>query len=104
MGWPSEREATESALAIDPYFLPALLAKGTWLEGFGPRAAAAAMFANALKVAPPPAQWPAALRAQLEHARDFSTRYSDELDEFPRRTRASSRTCRSSFPKVAATA
>lgn len=77
-----EREAIESALTIDPYFLPALLAKSTWLERFGTRAAAAAMFANALKVAPPPAQWPAALRAQLEHARDFSTRYSEELDAF----------------------
>jgi aspartyl/asparaginyl beta-hydroxylase (cupin superfamily) len=77
-----EREAIESALAIDPYFLPALLAKAGWLERFGTRAAAAAMFANALKVAPPPPQWPANLRQQLEHARDFSTRYSDELDAF----------------------
>jgi aspartyl/asparaginyl beta-hydroxylase (cupin superfamily) len=77
-----EREAIESALAIDAYFLPALLAKGTWLERFGTRAAAAAVFANALKVAPPPAQWPAALRDQLERARAFSTRYSDELDGF----------------------
>ena len=83
-----EREAIESALTIDPYFLPALLAKGTWLERFSTRAAAAAMFANALKVAPPPAQWPAALRAQLEHARDFSTRYSDELDAFLERALA----------------
>jgi aspartyl/asparaginyl beta-hydroxylase (cupin superfamily) len=77
-----EREAIEAALALDPYFLPALLAKGGWLERFGRRASAAAMFANALKVAPPEQQWPANLRAQLEHAREFSARYSDELAAF----------------------
>jgi aspartate beta-hydroxylase len=77
-----EREAIEAALAVDAYFLPALLAKGGWLERFGRRATAAAMFANALKVAPPEAQWPQPLRAQLSHARDFSARYGDELAAF----------------------
>ncbi len=78
----AEREAIEAALALDPYFLPALLAKGDWLERFSRRASAAAMFANALRVAPPQQQWPANLRAQLEHARDFAARYSHELDAF----------------------
>lgn len=78
----AEREAIEAALAVDPYFLPALLAKGRWLERFGARAGAAATFANALKVAPPEPNWPQNLRHELAHARDFSSRYSDELDDF----------------------
>ncbi len=74
-----EREAIEAALAIDAYFLPALLAKGSWLERFGTRANAATTFANALKVAPPEAQWPAALRPQLTHARELATAHADQL-------------------------
>jgi aspartate beta-hydroxylase len=74
-----EREAIEAALAVDAYFLPALLAKGSWLERFSTRASAAAMFANALKVAPPEAQWPANLRAQLEHAREFAAAHAEDL-------------------------
>ena len=77
-----EREAIEAALVIDPYFLPALLAKGNWLERFGKRAAAAATFANALQVAPPAAQWPAALRPQLEHAREFAAAHAEDLHVF----------------------
>ncbi|RPI62447.1 MAG: aspartyl/asparaginyl beta-hydroxylase domain-containing protein, partial [Lysobacterales bacterium] len=77
-----EREAIEAALAVDAYFLPALLAKGSWLERFGTRASAAAMFTNALKVAPPEAQWPASLRLQLTHARDFAASHAEDLDAF----------------------
>ncbi len=77
-----EREAIEAALVVDAYFLPALLAKGSWLERFGTRAKAAAMFANALKVAPAAAQWPTALRSELEHAREIATAYAEELDAF----------------------
>jgi aspartyl/asparaginyl beta-hydroxylase (cupin superfamily) len=77
-----EREAIEAALAVDAYFLPALLAKGSWLERFGQRAGAAAMFANALKVAPAEAQWPANLRAQLTHAREADTAHAEELNTF----------------------
>jgi aspartyl/asparaginyl beta-hydroxylase (cupin superfamily) len=75
-----EREAIEAALVVDPYFLPALLAKGRWLERFGTRAGAATMFVNALKVAPPEPQWAHNLREHLEHARDFAASFSDELD------------------------
>jgi aspartyl/asparaginyl beta-hydroxylase (cupin superfamily) len=77
-----EREAIESALAIDPYFLPALVAKGRWLERFGTRAAAAAMYTNALRVAPPPAQWPTALRSDLEHARELVAAHAAALDGY----------------------
>jgi aspartyl/asparaginyl beta-hydroxylase (cupin superfamily) len=75
-----EREAIDAALAVDAYFVPALVAKGRWLERFGTRAGAATVFANALKVAPPEAHWPANLRPHLEHAREYAARFSDELD------------------------
>jgi len=78
----TEREAIEAALAVDPYYLPALLAKAHWLERFGTRAAAAAMFTNALKVAPPESHWAANQRPQLEHAREFAAGYAAEYDEF----------------------
>ncbi|HEX7238084.1 MAG TPA: aspartyl/asparaginyl beta-hydroxylase domain-containing protein [Gammaproteobacteria bacterium] len=77
-----EREAIEAALVIDPYFLPALLAKGSWFERFGKRAGAAATFANALQVAPPQAQWPANLRPQLQHAREFAAAHANDLHAF----------------------
>ena len=63
-----EMRALDAALAADPYFLPALLAKGAAFERQGRVRAAAAVFRNALKVAPPEAQWPAGLRAQLQQA------------------------------------
>jgi aspartate beta-hydroxylase len=75
-----EREAIEAALTVDPYFLPALLAKGRWLERFGTPTGAAAMFGNALRVAPPVRDWPAALRAELEHAREVVDRHAAALD------------------------
>src|SRR5262245_24018046 len=74
-----ERDAIEAALVVEAYLLPALLAKGSWLERFGSRASAAAMFANALKVAPAEAQWPANLRPQLTHARELATAHAEEL-------------------------
>lgn len=77
----AEREAIEAALELDAYFLPALLAKGSWLERFGTRAAAAAAFGNALRVAPPASQWPANLRRELEHAREVAYAQAEELGE-----------------------
>src|SRR5262245_11231797 len=74
-----EREAIDAALVVDAYFLPALLAKGSWLERFGKRASAAAMFANALKIAPPEAEWPIQLRPQLSHAREVATAHAEDL-------------------------
>jgi aspartate beta-hydroxylase len=76
-----EREAIEAALTVNAYFLPALLAKGRWLERFGTRAGASATFANALKIAPPPANWPAALRDDLEHAQQVVAAHTSALDE-----------------------
>ncbi|MFT4256732.1 MAG: aspartyl/asparaginyl beta-hydroxylase domain-containing protein [Pseudoxanthomonas sp.] len=71
-----------ASLAIDPYFLPGLLSKAEFLERQRKSAAAAAVFRNALKVAPPEPQWPPALRRRLAHARDAVRRDTEELVEF----------------------
>jgi aspartyl/asparaginyl beta-hydroxylase (cupin superfamily) len=78
------REAIDAVLVIDPYFLPGLLAKAGWCERFGGAVAAANTYANALKVAPPPAQWPAALRPQLEHARRVVDRHRQSYGAYLR--------------------
>ena len=70
-----EWAALIAALTANPYFLPALLAKGEFFERLGRSKQAAEAYANALKVAPPVPQWPDALRAQLQHAKQVSDRY-----------------------------
>ena len=65
-----EGAAIEHALAIDPYYLPALLAKAHRLERLGHKATAAMFFRNAVKVAGPENAWPDMLRGQLSQARD----------------------------------
>lgn len=82
---PDEREAIEAALAVDAYFLPALLARAGWFERQGDAVAAATTYMNCLKIAPPEPQWPQQLKAQLVHAREVSSRhvaaYSAHLTE-----------------------
>src|SRR5688500_10681459 len=56
----AERQAIDASLAADAYFLPALLAKGEFIERGGQLKAAIAVYKNALKVAPPAARWPPA--------------------------------------------
>jgi aspartyl/asparaginyl beta-hydroxylase (cupin superfamily) len=75
----AERAAIEGCLAANPYFLPGLLAKASWLERHGTPVAAAAMFRNALKVAPPEPAWPPELRAQLLHARQAAENHMRRL-------------------------
>jgi aspartyl/asparaginyl beta-hydroxylase (cupin superfamily) len=77
-----ESEAIEAALAIDPYYLPALLAKAQRLERLGARGTAAMYFRSALKIAPPEPHWPEPLRVQLQHARDVSDRHAAEFYAF----------------------
>ncbi|MFT3791265.1 MAG: aspartyl/asparaginyl beta-hydroxylase domain-containing protein [Rudaea sp.] len=78
-----EWSAIISALDIDPYFLPGLLARGEFLERDKRSRAAAAVFRNVLKVAGnDPAHWPQALRKRLEHARAAVARDGDELAAF----------------------
>jgi len=76
----AEREAIDAVLALDAYFLPGMLARASWLERFGTRANASAMYRNVLKVAPPESQWPAMFREQLLHARDVVSQYSSALE------------------------
>lgn len=76
----TEIEAIEAALALDPYFLPALLAKAGFQERQGLRTLAAATYRNCLRIAPPPQATPAHLRPQLDHARrmaDEDTRLTE---------------------------
>ncbi len=63
-----ERWAIEAALAADPYFLPGLISKAGFLERRGQVKAAAGVYRDVLKVAPPEPRWPDALRPQLLHA------------------------------------
>jgi aspartyl/asparaginyl beta-hydroxylase (cupin superfamily) len=75
-----EREAIDAVLALDAYFLPGMLARASWLERFGTRTSAAAMYRNALKVAPPESHWPAMLREQLLHGREVVSQFSAALE------------------------
>ncbi len=70
------------ALGVDPYFLPALLAKGQRPERVGNASAAAMYFRNALKIAGAEAMWPEVLRAQLAHARDVAGRHARDHHAF----------------------
>jgi aspartate beta-hydroxylase len=76
----AEREVIDAVLSLDAYFLPGMLARASWFERFGTRANAASMYRNSLKVAPPEAHWPAMLREQLQHAREFVSQYSSALE------------------------
>lgn len=79
-GTPNEeRDAIDAALAVDPYFVPALLARGNWLEHYGSEARAASVYANAIKVSPPERNWPAAYRAELAHAKRIVDQHSEKL-------------------------
>ncbi len=74
-----ERDTIDSALAVDPYFVPALLARANWLEHFGSEARAAMEYANAIKVSPPEKDWPDAYRQQLEHAKKVVDSHAEKF-------------------------
>jgi aspartate beta-hydroxylase len=76
-----ELEVLDAALALDPYFYPALLAKGGWQERQGLRKMAAETYRNVMKIAPPIDQWPEGLKAQLRHAQSFARQQADQLYE-----------------------
>ncbi len=71
-----EGAAIERALAVDPYYLPALLAKAQRLERTGNAPAAAMFYRNCVKVAGAEAAWPDMLRTQLARARDVAGKHS----------------------------
>ena len=78
----AELQAINAALAVDPYFLAGLLAKAAHLERFSQVRAAAAVYRNALKVAPRETHWPAELRSQLQHAKSQVEKFGAQLAEF----------------------
>ena len=77
-----EREAIEAALATDPYFIPALLARAEWFERHGEPVQAAATYMNCLKIAPPEPHWPANLRPRLASAREYVARHVAAFEAF----------------------
>ena len=80
----SERDALMRALAIDPFFYPAMLSNGMLLERIGKRRSAAKVYKDMLNVAPPPDQIPTGMRAPLEHARDVVRENAAEMGTFLR--------------------
>lgn len=71
-----EGEALDAALAVDPYYLPALLGKAQRLERLGVGASAAMFYRNAMKVAPPESHWPEVFRSQLQHAKAYADKHA----------------------------
>src|SRR5579871_4053272 len=65
----AEMAALTAALAIDPWFYPALLAKGIAVERSGNKRGAARIYKDVLKIVPPPEQVPPELKEKLAHAR-----------------------------------
>ncbi|MBV8800924.1 MAG: aspartyl/asparaginyl beta-hydroxylase domain-containing protein [Alphaproteobacteria bacterium] len=76
----AEIAALDRALAIDPYFFPALLAKGTALNRAGRRKLAAQVYKAALTIAPPDDQLVPEMRKQLELARKNVAEDAEQLD------------------------
>ena len=72
-----EWQAINACLAADAYFLPGLISKAVFLERQGQVKAAARVYRDVLKVAPPQPAWPDALRPQLEHAAKVSADYAE---------------------------
>ena len=79
---PAALSELDAALAIDPYFFLALLSKGAVLERMGERGAAALVYRDAIKIAPPPGSMPTALQAPLARAREVVEDDSRRLADF----------------------
>jgi aspartyl/asparaginyl beta-hydroxylase (cupin superfamily) len=77
-----EVRAIEAALAADPYFLPALLARAAVAERRAGWRVAAPLYRNALSAAPPEPQWPGPLQAPLAHAKAIVARYAEAMQAF----------------------
>lgn len=76
----AQHGAINAALAADAYFLPALVAKAIFYERHGRPKAAALMYRNVLRVAPPQAYWPADLAPALAHATERVNHYTAALE------------------------
>jgi aspartate beta-hydroxylase len=67
-------------LALDPYDFVALLSKGAVVERLNGERAAAAVYKNALSIAPPQDEIPAPLRAPTDRARQVVARTREALE------------------------
>jgi len=76
--------AIDSALALSPTDIRALIAKADHLASEGQQRAAAAYYSTALQVAPPLDRAPPRLREALERARAASDAIARELEDFVR--------------------
>ena len=76
--------ALDEALEIDPYDFMALLSKGAGVERLSGERAAAPIYKDALKIAPPADRLPPQLKAPAERAEAVVARASDELEAFLR--------------------
>lgn len=76
---PAAFRALETVLALDPRNFLALMSKAWLLEKEGKSRAAAVIYKNALAVAPPPDQLPAALAAPIARAREAVAAHSEAL-------------------------
>ena len=76
----AELAALDRALTIDPYFFPALLAKGMYLERIGERRQAAQVYKDVLTIAPPQLEeW---MVKPLERAREVVAENRRAFDDF----------------------
>ncbi|MGH6877406.1 MAG: aspartyl/asparaginyl beta-hydroxylase domain-containing protein [Rhizomicrobium sp.] len=76
----AEMSALTAALTIDPYFYPALLAKGMLVERCGQTRKAARIYKDVLAIAPPAAEVAPELAARLAHARSAVDANAAALD------------------------
>ena len=72
--------ALDEALTLDPYDFVALLSKGALMERSAGERAAAAIYKNALLLAPPDDELPPPLRAPTARAREVVARTRDALE------------------------
>jgi len=78
----NEMAALTRSLTIDPYFFPALFAKGMLLERGGAPRKAAQTFKDFLTIAPPEEQLTGEMQQAVRHARDAVQRNALALDEY----------------------
>jgi aspartate beta-hydroxylase len=81
----NEMAALTRALTADPYFVPALLAKGMLLERSGQPRQAAQVYKAAVAIAPPDEQLSAELRDALIHAREVVHANAEAFDAYLRK-------------------
>ena len=79
---PGEMAALTRSLTIDPYFFPALLAKGMLQERSGAARKAARTFKDVLTIAPPEDQLAGEMRQAMRHAREVVERNAQTLDDY----------------------